>query len=291
MDRVHLPVMPEEVARLLAVSAGGVYVDATVGPGGHSAEILRRAPGDIVLIGMDRDEEAIAEARGRIDDGRFMLRKARFSELDLVLGGLGIGEVRGVLFDLGVSMRQMKDSERGFSFNSDGPLDMRMDRQEGRTAGDVVNTSSEGELARIIWEYADERHSRKIARAIVRARRRKAIQTCRELADVVFAAVGRRGRIHPATKTFQALRVEVNDEPGELQAGLGKALAALAAGGRMVVISYHSLEDRAVKNFMREARSGGKVRVLTPKPLRPQREEVLRNPSSRSARLRALEAM
>jgi 16S rRNA (cytosine1402-N4)-methyltransferase len=291
MNVVHLPVMAREVIGLLKPERGGVYVDATVGPGGHSEAILGRLAEGDVLIGIDRDEEAVRAAGERIRDGRFVLKKGRFSDIARITRDLGFGKVDGVLFDLGISMLQLKGPERGFSFGSDGPLDMRMDRGGGATAADIVNSCSQKELERILREYGEERYARKIARAIVEGRRRGRINTCRELSELVGAAVGRRGRIHPATRTFQALRIEVNEELDELKKGLQSALSALAAGGRMVVVSYHSLEDRAVKVFIREKASEGAVRALTKKPLRPESEEVMRNPSARSARLRAAEAL
>jgi 16S rRNA (cytosine1402-N4)-methyltransferase len=291
MNLVHLPVMLREVIEILNPERGGIYVDATVGPGGHAEAILGKLGEGDMLIGLDRDEEAVRIARERVKDRRFVLRKAAFSEIDRVVRDAGAEKVDGVVFDLGVSMLQMRLPERGFSFLSDEPLDMRMDREEEVSAEEIVNSYPQRELERVLREYGEERHARKIARAIVHRRRKQRIHTCRELAGLVSAVSGRRGRIHPATRTFQALRVEVNRELEELREGLQKALSVLASEGRMAVISYHSLEDRLVKGFMREASSGGAVKVLTKKPLRPGSDEVRANPSARSAKLRAAEAI
>lgn len=295
MQIIHLPVLLREVVDLLRPEEGGVYVDATVGPGGHSEELLRHI-GRGRLVCIDRDSEALELAGKRLHDERCVFRKARFSEVQMVLDGLKTGPVDGVLMDLGVSMLQMKSLERGFSFDSDEPLDMRMDRDISLTAGEVVNLGSEKELERILREYGEERFSRGIARSIVAARRKSPIRTCRQLAQVVRGVVGRKGRTwtrtHPATRTFQALRIAVNDELGELQRGLGAALSVLKRpGGRMAVIAYHSLEDRLVKNFMKDEARGGGLKVLTKKPVVPGRDELMENPSARSAKLRAAEAM
>ncbi|GAB4387589.1 MAG: 16S rRNA (cytosine(1402)-N(4))-methyltransferase RsmH [Thermodesulfovibrionales bacterium] len=276
---------------LINPHSGGVYVDATVGLGGHAKEILGRIGPDGVLVGLDRDEEALRVAGERLSDGRCVLRKARFSELSQVMEGLGIGAADGVLFDFGASMMQMTEPGRGFSFSSDEPLDMRMDRSQGLTAQEAVNSYPQAELERILREFGEERNARKIARAVVERRRRARITTCRELADLVASVSGRRGRLHPATRTFQALRIEVNDELGEIRRGLEGALGVLRPGGRLVAISYHSLEDRAVKVFMKEEAGRGRLRRLTKKPAVPAREELIRNPSARSAKLRAAEAI
>ncbi|MEJ2192279.1 MAG: 16S rRNA (cytosine(1402)-N(4))-methyltransferase RsmH [Nitrospirota bacterium] len=287
----HLPVMAEETLAFLDVREDGVYVDATVGPGGHSERILEHLGREGALYCLDRDEEALALARERLGDGRCRFRKARFGEMGQVLREEGLREADGVLMDLGVSMLQMKAPERGMSFASDAPLDMRMDRSQALRAEDIVNSWSEKELADLIYTYGEETRSRRVARAIVQARKHKRLTTCRELTEVVSAVLPRRGRTHPATRTFQALRMAVNDELGELERGLPQALALLKPGGRLAVIAYHSLEDRAVKNFMRREKEKGSLRVLTKKPVVARREEVLSNPSARSAKLRAAEAV
>jgi 16S rRNA (cytosine1402-N4)-methyltransferase len=282
--------MAREVLELLEVRAGGVYVDATVGPGGHSERILTHLD-DGLLICIDRDAEALRRAEERLDDGRCVFVKSRFSRIREVLEGLDIGSVDGVLMDLGVSMLQMKSPDRGFSFDSDAPLDMRMDRDGRLTAAEAVNRWPEKELEKVIREYGEEWRSRRIARAIVAGRKTAPINTCRDLAGAVARAVGKRGRTHPATRTFQAIRIAVNDELGELKKGLEVAMAVLKPGGRMVVIAYHSLEDRLVKHFIKDASGRGMLKVLTKKPLTPDRSETGANPSARSAKLRAAEAI
>lgn len=288
MGIVHLPVMLGEVVEFLRPEKGMVYIDATVGLGGHASGVLGHMRAKGLLVGIDRDEEALGEARKKLDDERCILKKAKFSEMDKVLEELGVGGADGVLFDFGISMLQMKSPERGFSFNSDAPLDMRMDRTSGLAAARIVNTYPEPELERILREYGEEMRARRIAKAIVRARGKKPIETCRELSAVIESALGRwGGRMHPATRTFQALRIAVNDELGEIKSGLNAALGLLAPEGRIVAISYHSLEDRIVKNFMRDSARSGLLKMLTPKPLRPAPEEMVKNPSARSAKLRA----
>lgn len=283
--------MVREVIQLLEPHRGEVYVDATVGLGGHAQEILRHMGGKALLVGTDRDEEALGQAGRILADKRCVLRKARFSELKEVLTDMGVRAVDGVLFDFGASMLQMKQPERGFGFASEEPLDMRMDRSQPLTAGEIVNTSPAAEIERILREYGEERASKKISGAILRRRQKQEIRTCRELSEVVAGVAGRRGRTHPATRTFQALRIAVNDELNEIRRGLEASIGLLRSGGRLVAISYHSLEDRTVKVFMKDAKGKGLVRVLTKKPLTPGREEILRNPSARSAKLRAAEVL
>jgi len=288
----HIPVLLEEATDLLIGNGGRLYVDCTLGGGGHARRILEKNPA-IFLIGMDRDEEAIelAEENLREFEGRFTLYKANFADLDLVLAEENLEKVDGFLFDLGISMFQLK-GERGFSFQSDAPLDMRMDREQTLTAFKVVNEYPEKDLIRIFRDFGEERFSRKIARAIVSYRRRKPIETARELAEVVLSAVPERfrhGRIHPATRVFQAIRIEVNQELENLKTALEKTVEHLSPGGRLVVISFHSLEDRIVKSFFR--RHSEEFRVLTRKPITPSAEEIRRNPASRSAKLRAGERL
>lgn len=261
-------------------------MDATVGMGGHSFEALGRMAGKGLLIGIDRDDNALKAAQDKLGSEHVALRKARFSQLGEVLDGLDVKTINGALFDLGVSMPQLKVLERGFSYLSEGPLDMRMDPQADLTAEDVVNTYSEKELERILREYGEERFSKRIARMIVE---RRPIKTAKELAALVSGVYRKRGKIHPATRTFQALRIEVNSELAELEAGLLAASGRLAVGGRLVVISYHSLEDRIVKHFFRKAQAEGMAKILTKKPLTAGMPEVRENPAARSAKLRALE--
>ncbi|HEX7464137.1 MAG TPA: 16S rRNA (cytosine(1402)-N(4))-methyltransferase RsmH [Actinomycetota bacterium] len=276
--RTHEPVMTEEVTGLLG--GRGTVVDMTLGAGGHAEALLESGVGRVV--GIDRDPQAIELAGRRL--GRFAERfvgvEARFSEMPQE------GRFDGVLYDLGVSSMQLERPERGFSYRLAGPLDMRME-SEGESAMDLVGSASERDLARILFEYGEERRARKVASAIVRARARKPIETTEELARVVAGAVGgRRGGPHPARRTFQALRIAVNRELEELAASLPRAVGHLAPGGRVVVIAYHSLEDRIVKRFFLEE---DRLLVLTKKPLRPRPDEVARNPRARSARLRAAE--
>ncbi len=282
----HVPVLLNETLALLSMKEDGVYVDATVGLGGHAVAILSRIGKAGRLIGFDRDEEALGYARSRIGNNRVSLVKGAFSRMGEMLTDMGIGKVDGVVFDLGVSMLQFSERQRGFSFQSDAPLDMRMDTSQDLTAEDVVNSYPEKELERIIREFGEEPYARRIARAIVTARTREPIATCASLAKLVAGTCKRRGRIHPATRTFQALRIEVNKELEELGEGLKSAGEVLKPGGRMCVISYHSLEDRMVKNFLRKRAMEGLLRIVTKKPITPGIEEMRRNPSSRSAKLR-----
>jgi 16S rRNA (cytosine1402-N4)-methyltransferase len=288
---VHLPVMLREVTEVLRISPGGTYVDATVGLGGHAEKMLALAGAGGMVIGIDRDDEALMRARERLSDTGVVLRKGRFSELAAIVRETGVHEVDGVLFDFGVSMMQFKEPGRGFSFNTEEPLDMRMDRTQELTAEDIVNTYPEKELEKMLREYADEWFSKRIARAITAYRTKKRIATCAELAGIVSAAYGKRGRVHPATKTFQALRISVNDEIAEIGKGLGAALGVLRRGGRLCTIAYHSLEDRTVKNFLRAAEREGTIRIITKKPLSPSYDEVRENASARSAKLRGAERL
>lgn len=288
---VHLPVMLREVMEILNPKPGGIYVDATFGLGGHSAEILKHLGADGRLIGIDRDEEALRRAGSRFEDKKVILRKGNFSDMKNIVAETGLESVDGVLMDFGVSMMQFKDLSRGFSFNSEEPLDMRMDKAQELKAEDIVNVYPEKKLERILLEYGEEWLSRKIAMAILAYRVKKKITTCKELAEIVLAVYGGRGRQHPATKTFQALRIAVNDEINEIYRGLEAAAGILKGGGRLCVISYHSLEDRAAKNFIRDDGKKGLLKILTKKPLSPAYEETKSNPSSRSAKLRGAERL
>ncbi|MEO8423022.1 MAG: 16S rRNA (cytosine(1402)-N(4))-methyltransferase RsmH [Actinomycetota bacterium] len=277
----HDPVMVREVIGFLG--GRGTVVDMTLGAGGHAEALL--AAGVSRLVGIDRDPTALALAGERLAvfGGRFQPVRARFSEVD---EEVVVGPVDGVLFDLGVSSMQLDRPERGFSYREDGPLDMRMG-DEGPTAADLVNALPEGELADVIFEYGQEPKSRRIAAAIVRARSRAPIAGTDELAGIVVSAVGRRpGGPHPARRTFQALRIAVNREIEELAASLPQAVDLLAPGGRVVVIAYHSLEDRIAKQTFR---ADGRLAILTKKPLRPSATEIETNPRARSAKLRAAE--
>jgi len=273
--------MVNEVVRFLG--GRGTVVDLTLGAGGHAEALLASGVGR--LIGVDRDPEAVAIASGRLArfGERFVAVRARFSEVPVE------NRVDGVLYDLGVSSMQLERAERGFSFRASGPLDMRMghSQDDERSAMDLVNSASEEELARVIFEYGEEHRSRRVAAAIVRARQRSRIETTEELAGIVVSAVGgRKGGPHPARRTFQALRIAVNRELEELAASLPRAAGALAPGGRVAVIAYHSLEDRIVKRFFV---GDERLMVLTKKPVVPSVDEAARNPRARSAKLRAAE--
>jgi 16S rRNA (cytosine1402-N4)-methyltransferase len=289
VEIVHLPVMVKEAIEVLNPIPGGIYVDATIGPGGHSEEIVKLIGPEGKLIGIDRDNEALRVAQKRLPNKRVVLKKGKFSDMESLLYMDGISEVDGILFDLGVSMIQLKDPERGLSFASDKRLDMRMDREQELSAWDVVNRYSEKELERILQEFGEERLSRKISEAIVRMRRIKPIDTCSELSGIIERLYRKRGRVHPATKTFQALRIEVNKELDELRIGLDSSVRLLKKGGRLCIISYHSLDDRIVKKFMAQSSKSGLLRVMTKKPMTPGSEELRSNPSSRSAKFRAAE--
>jgi len=306
----HVPVLLRESIDLLAPKPGGVYVDGTLGAGGHGAEILRRSGPDGVLIGLDQDADAVERSRSALErfGSRVTIRQANFRDTDRVLAELGREHVDGVLLDLGVSWFHLKSPERGFSFQSEGPLDMRMDQRGTRTAADLVNTLPWKELARIIGEYGEENKAGAIARAIERARMREPITSTAQLAQIVSAVFPPYPprRIHPATRTFQALRIAVNDELGALNDGLSRIIPLLRPGGRLAVISFHSLEDRIVKQAFVAAAKGcicppklpvcrcGKkpeLKILTHRPVGPGPEEIEQNPAARSAKLRAAEKL
>ncbi|MCW3475886.1 16S rRNA (cytosine(1402)-N(4))-methyltransferase RsmH [Limobrevibacterium gyesilva] len=304
----HVPVMLREVLATLAPRDGGVYLDGTFGGGGYAAAILDHAA--CTLWAIDRDPDAIA--RGAVlaarHPGRLHLLQGGFGDMMALLGEAGVRRLDGVVLDLGVSSFQLDDPDRGFSFRADGPLDMRMGR-EGPTAADLVNTLDERALADTLYEFGEERLSRRIARAIVAARAAAPITTTAQLAGIIRAVVPPdRSGIDPATRSFQALRIRVNDELGQIERALDQAARLLAPAGRLVVVSFHSLEDRLVKRFMTDAAGrapapsrhdpGGMVRrprpafrLLTPKALRPASDEASANPRARSARLRAIERL
>lgn len=309
MKTFHVPVLADEVLELLSVRSGGLYVDATLGGGGHTTRILEAAP-DVRVIGVDQDTEALEAAAARLErfGDRFVPLHGNFVDLGSLLADEGIDEpIDGILMDLGVSSHHFDASERGFSFSSLGPLDMRMDLSQETTAADLVNTLSQGELARIIREYGEEPLATRIAAQILMRRASAPLRTTSDLVEVVQRAYGKRAhrsRRNPATRTFQALRIAVNRELDVLQAALPGAFDRLAPGGRLVVISYHSLEDRITKQFMVSqttgcvcppeipvCRCGRKphARRVTSKPIRAGAEEEKWNPRSRSARLRAIE--
>jgi 16S rRNA (cytosine1402-N4)-methyltransferase len=296
----HIPVMPATVAALLAPPPGGVVVDATFGGGGHTRQLLAAVP-SLRVIGVDRDPDAVAEA-GRLGD-RVHFVLGNFRKIDELVRGVSGDEIDGAVFDLGVSSHQLDLGDRGFSFHRAGPLDMRLGPDSPLTAGEVVNGWDESRLAATIRRFGEERHAGRIAAAIVAAR---PLHTTRELADAVSAAVPARDRrrAHPARRTFQAIRIAVNDELGALRDGLDAALSLLRPGGRLVVISYHSLEDRIVKRRLVAGAAGcvcppdlpvcgcgrsAELRLLARRPIVPGEDEVAANPRARSARLRAAE--
>lgn len=305
----HVPVLLDSVLEQLQPRPGGVYVDATVGGGGHSEAILRRIMPHGTLIGIDRDEAALAAAERRLAPFGDAVRlvHANFGHLERVVVGKGFDRVDGILFDLGVSSPQLDEAERGFSYQADAPLDMRMNRQDPVDAAQLVNTLPQEELTRIIREYGEERWAARIAARIVAERERARIETTGQLAEIVknaIPAAARRTGPHPARRTFQALRIAVNRELEMLERALPQAVRLLRPGGRLVVISFHSLEDRIVKQFFRQAerpctcppdfpecRCGKRptLRVLTRHPVTAGPEEVKRNPRARSAKLRAAE--
>jgi 16S rRNA (cytosine1402-N4)-methyltransferase len=289
--RQHVAVMPEEVVRLVRACKPALIVDATVGTGGHAERMLEETGAN--LLGIDRDGAALRIAAQRLAPfgARVGLRQADFSELDLILDQAGTALASAIVADLGMSSFALDDPERGFSFGSDGPLDMRMDQRQELRAYDIVNEESEEELARILRGFGEEHAGRQIARAIVTARRRRPLQTTGELAIVVASAVGgkRFGAINPATRTFQALRIAVNRELESLAALLDKAPLRLAAGGRLIMLAYHSLEDRPIKNRFRDLTKTGEFVAISRKAMRPDLEEVANNRRARSARLRCIE--
>lgn len=303
MASEHQPVLTDRVVELLAPAGPGLLVDATVGLGGHAEALLRAEP-EFQLVGLDRDPQALARAGERLQpfSDRVQLVEETFDRLPLVLRRLGLGAPVAVLADIGCSSLQLDSAERGFSFASDGPLDMRMGGT-GPTAADLLERAEWEELVRILRDFGEERRARAIARAIVRRREQDPLRTTAQLSRLVQDVMGgRERRIHPATRTFQALRIAVNDELGQLERFLEPAIRSLKTGGRIVVISFHSLEDRIVKHTLR--RLAGRctcppdfpvcrcnpqrvVEVLTSSPVRPDEEEIDRNPRARSARLRA----
>lgn len=305
---MHQPVLLEAVIELMDVKRGGAYVDGTVGAGGHSEELLKRIGSEGKLLGIDRDAGALAEIRKRWAGkapGNMVLEHGNFADMMAIAQRNGMQAVNGILLDVGFSSDQVDAAERGFSFMREGPLDMRMDRSQSLTAADLVNQTDESTLAWMIRKYGEEPAAGRIARAIVRERCLAPIRTTTQLASIIETAKdGRRGGLHPATQTFQALRIAVNGELEALERGLEAALPLLAVGGRLAVITFHSLEDRIVKNFfMRHAgrweslQEGGRrwvgerpvVKRITRKPRTASPEEIEQNPRARSAKLRVIE--
>jgi len=298
---VHEPVLLAEAIELLNIRPDGVYVDCTYGRGGHTQEVLRRLGSGGHVLALDRDAAAIESGRQFLSDARLELVQERFSSLGRLLETRQLREqVDGILMDLGVSSPQLEDAARGFSFRNAGPLDMRMDQSTGMSAAEWLARASEKDLRECLWEFGEERFARRIARKIVEVRKHNPIVTTLELAAVIRQAVpGGKSKIDPATRTFQAIRLQVNSELEELRSALQQAIENIAVGGRVVVIAFHSLEDRIVKRYFRDlcrtpdvyspAPRETRFRLETRKPARPGEEEIARNPRSRSARLRVLE--
>jgi 16S rRNA (cytosine1402-N4)-methyltransferase len=293
---IHTPVMLEQVLEYLLLKPGQVIVDATFGFGGHSRMISERIGETGTLVGIDRDRESLAAARESLGEvsNRIRFAHGNFSDLDRVLKGLSINRIDGILFDLGISSFQLSDVDRGFSFQTDGPLDMRMDRDSYISASDLVNNLSEEELSQLLKDFGQERWHNRIARILVQERQRRAITTTGQLSDIVVSAIPPKYRrfhyrIHPATRTFQAIRIAVNRELESLEAAITKAIRLLNSGGRICVISFHSLEDRIVKFAFKKFASEQVIKIITPKPLTPLESQVKDNPRSRSAKLRVAE--
>ncbi|HVU68484.1 MAG TPA: 16S rRNA (cytosine(1402)-N(4))-methyltransferase RsmH [Ktedonobacteraceae bacterium] len=322
MQTQHVPVMLAEVLHFLQPAPGGHYVDGTIGGGGHTAAILARSAPEGRVLGIDTDPQALARVKARLAaevlQDRLVLAQGNYSEMARLVAQAGFAPVQGIVLDLGFSSDQMENAARGFSFSSDGPLDMRLNQSQGISAADLVNTASEQELADIFWRYGEENRSRQIAWRIIRAREKGAITRTGQLAQLAAAGVPQKpGMIHPATRVFQALRIAVNAELQHLETALPQLLEVLLnsgpeangqqmGGGRMVIISFHSLEDRLVKGFMRREASDcicppgipvcvcnhrARLRLLTSKPVTPTKEEIAINPRARSAKLRAAETL
>ncbi|HEV8613284.1 MAG TPA: 16S rRNA (cytosine(1402)-N(4))-methyltransferase RsmH [Gemmatimonadales bacterium] len=311
MTAEHVPVLMNEVLELLDPQPGGKFIDCTLGGAGHSAAILERTSPDGELLGLDADSDSVAAAGLRLAPygDRVRLAHTNFRFLDRVAAEARFGPVDGILMDLGLSSPQLATEGRGFAFSRDDPLDMRFDPSAGFTAADYLATASPEEIETTLRAYGEEPRARRIAADIVVSRSRQPVETTRQLAAIVSrAAAGRHGGIHPATRSFQALRILVNDELGALQEALPKAASLLRRGGRLAVISFHSLEDRIVKTFLRglaghvseqplrhlpipQSTRAPDFRILTPRPVRPSPEEIRRNPRSRSARLRVAERL
>jgi len=293
---LHVPVFGKEVCNWLVSGRPITILDCSVGYGGHAELLLASSPAGTKVIGLDRDAQAIEYSRQRLIrfGDHVVLRQGNHRDLKRYLADVGVSTVDGVLFDFGVSSPQLNDATRGFSFQLDGPLDMRMDQSTGKTAADLVNSTEEHDLVDIIFQYGEERYARRIARAIVQERQRHRIETTGQLVSVVVRAVPaahRHGRIHCATRTFQAIRMAVNQELESLEPSLRDAVDVLSEGGKICAISFHSLEDRAVKHTFKSLAQqiDPKLALLTKKPILPSREEYESNPRSRSAKLRVAE--
>jgi len=295
-DIYHIPALLNETVKALDIKPKHKYIDATLGGGGHSVEIVKKGG---ILLGIDQDPEAVSYASERLKNAQACpdllppkLVQSNFAEIDKVAKEFGFEKVAGILFDLGVSSHQLETSNRGFSFNQEGPLDMRMNPNLSVTAKDLVNGLNEGELAELFWKLGEEKFSRRFAKAICQARLNKPIETCNDLSQIILQEVSPRGRfarIHPATRVFQALRIAVNDELNSLKTVLPKAVELLESQGRIVVLSFHSLEDSIVKRFFIDQMGKGILKIISKSPITPTKEEIRLNPRARSAKLRAEE--
>lgn len=289
---MHKPVLLDEIMGFILPKPNGVYLDATVGSGGHAERVLEESSPSGRLIGIDIDPAMLGIAKGRLEKfgGRCLLAEANYTLLKEILHSNGINEVDGIIFDLGVSTEHFKDPGRGFSFTRNGPLDMRFSPKIRIKAEEIINRWKLQDLVNILYKYGEERRAKSIVKYIIEERKRKRINTTEELRELVIRAIGARriGKIHPATKTFQALRIAVNNELNNLETTLPLAVDILKQGGRICVISYHSLEDRIVKQIFRSL-SGLKIQLITKKPIIPTREEIVNNPRARSAKLRVAE--
>lgn len=293
---IHKTVLLHESIDGLDIHFGDIYLDGTLGSGGHAEYALERVNGNLTVIGLDRDIEALERSKQRLGNSKnIILKESSYGDLDNILNDLGIEKVNRIMLDLGLSSDQFETSGRGFTFKNDEPLLMTFKKSlnpEDLTAHQIVNTWQEENIADIIYGYGEEKYARRIAKAIVNYRKKKSIDTTGELVEIISQSVPifyKRGRIHPATRTFQALRITVNDELNTLKKGLEKGFERLDKNGRIAVISFHSLEDRIVKNFNKEKVESEKARVITKKPIVPSDEEIKNNPRSRSAKLRILE--
>ena len=287
----HIPVLAKEAAELLLRKPDGVYVDGTLGLGGHAAYFLSLLGPQARLFGFDKDEEALDMARTRVNDSRLTAVHASYTQAPQLLREAGLDGADGVLFDLGLSSYQLDNPARGFSLLRDGPLDMRFDLSAPLTAAQIVNEWPLSELERILNEYGEEKNAHAIAMAVMAARRQGKIETTFQLKNIVESTARGRGKIHPATQTFQALRIAVNDELGCVQSALGALQELVRVGGRAGIITFHSLEDRLVKNRFKELAAGGEWKLVNKHVLAPQYEEVRANPRSRSAKLRVIERL
>jgi len=295
-DIYHIPALLNETVKALDIKPKHKYIDATLGGGGHSVEIVKKGG---ILLGIDQDPEAVSYASERLKNAQACpdllppkLVQSNFAEIDKVAKEFGFEKVAGILFDLGVSSHQLETSNRGFSFNQEGPLDMRMNPNLSVTAKDLVNGLNEGELAELFWKLGEEKFSRRFAKAICQARLNRPIETCNDLSQIILQEVSPRGRfarIHPATRVFQALRIAVNDELNSLKIALPKAVELLESQGRIVVLSFHSLEDSIVKRFFIDQMGKGILKIISKSPITPTKEEIRLNPRARSAKLRAAE--